>query len=267
MTRHSWAQPKGGVRKETHACAAPAFTPVGNLTILPINASSFWNFGVWSSHCAPEQRAEPEVQAGVADGRALAGLGLLAPLLSCSLHLHSGPQDLLIAQVVSHKPAWRSQVWKQSHPGGFTERCLTAVATLWEASTYSCYKLGTMAWENLCLHDMLWPCSPSRRWFFLAATNYLRCALAAVQFLLALVDSVDTAAGPSMHKTCFWWRAVTPCYHDAALGNRAFFFSPQWVILCCRNVSKKSGEKKQKSGNKFRCQPKGQTGLEEKTLT
>lgn len=50
-------------------------------------------------------------------------------------------------------------------------------------------------------------------------------------------------------------------------GEESFFFFFQWVILCCRNVSKKSGEKNQKSRNKMRCQPRWQTDLEEETLS
>lgn len=129
MRRHSWSQPKGWDREETHACATPACTPVRNLMMFPISVTSLWDFGGWGSHSVPDQRAEPEVQAGVADGRALARLGPVpwlppAPLPSCSLHLHSSPWGLLITQAAPHKPAWRPQVWKQSHPGRFREWCL-----------------------------------------------------------------------------------------------------------------------------------------------
>lgn len=105
-----------GQRGETYACAAPACTSVRILVMILINVSSWWDFGAWGSRCAPEQKAELEVQAGMVDGRALARLGPGPRLLSCSLHLHSGSLDLLIIQVAPHKPALGALGLKTSVP-------------------------------------------------------------------------------------------------------------------------------------------------------
>lgn len=109
MRRDSWAQPKGWDKEETRACAAPACTSVRNLKMFPVNVPSLWDLGVWGSHCAPDQRAEPLVwvMAGLWPGWDLVPSFPWPRAPSCLLHLHSGPQDLLIMQVTPHKPAWR----------------------------------------------------------------------------------------------------------------------------------------------------------------
>lgn len=136
---------------------------------------------------------------------------------------------------------------------------LTAVAALWEASTCLQHKTGKLllAWDAsalLYIWEVVLPgcCQPPYMCFGCNSVPHSPGWLSGQSSRTKQAQNLFLME--SCHTMLSWCVLVFVWFFDC------FVF--QWVVLHCRNISKKSREKNQKSGNQIKYQPQWQIGLE-----